>query len=77
MENFDNTQHSQETSIYVPGGIPTQISASERPQLQALDRAVTGIGSNLYYTGTKWEYCIILLILYDLILRFYTSEHVP
>ena len=41
-----NTQHSQQTDTYIhaPGWIRTQISAGERPQTYALDRAVTVTG---------------------------------
>jgi hypothetical protein len=38
----DNTQHSQQTS---PVGFEPTISAGERPQTYALDRAATGIGT--------------------------------
>ena len=40
----DNTQHSQQTSMPSVGFEPT-ISAGERPQTYALDRAVTETGS--------------------------------
>jgi hypothetical protein len=40
----DNTQHSQETEIHAPGGIRTRNTRKRRPQIQALDRADTGIG---------------------------------
>jgi hypothetical protein len=39
-----NTQHSHDTDIHAPGGVRTQIPASERPQTHALDRAATRIG---------------------------------
>jgi hypothetical protein len=42
----DNTQHSQDTDIYVPAGFKPAIPASERPQTHALDRAATGIDLN-------------------------------
>ena len=41
----DSTQHSQQTSMPPVGFEPT-ISAGERPQTYALDRAATGTGSN-------------------------------
>jgi len=37
----DNTQHLQKTNIHAAGRIRTQISAGERPQTYALDRAAT------------------------------------
>jgi len=40
----DNTQHSQQTNIHAPAGFEPTISASERPQTYALDRAATGTG---------------------------------
>jgi len=43
----DNIQHSQQTSM-PPMGIEPTISAGERPQTYALDRAATGTG-----TGTR------------------------
>jgi len=39
----DNTQHSQQTSM-PPMGFEPKISAGERPQTYALDRAATGTG---------------------------------
>ena len=47
----DNTQHSQQTSMPLVGFEPT-ISAGERPQTYALDRAATGTG-NEHFNGTK------------------------
>jgi hypothetical protein len=41
----DNTQHSQQTNIHAPVGFEPIISAGERPQTYALDRAATGTGS--------------------------------
>ena len=41
----DNTQHSQETDIHAPVGFEPTISAGERPQTYALDRAATGTGT--------------------------------
>jgi len=38
----DNTQHSQQTDIHAPVGFEPTISAGERPQTYALDRAATG-----------------------------------
>jgi len=40
----DKTQHSQQRVIHAPGGFKPTISAVERPQTYALDRAVTGTG---------------------------------
>jgi len=41
----DNTQHSQQTDIHAPGWIwKHTISAGDRPQTYALDRATTGTG---------------------------------
>ena len=42
-ETSDNTQHSQQTSM-PPAGFEPTISAGERPQTYALDRAATGTG---------------------------------
>jgi hypothetical protein len=41
----DSTQHSQQTDIHTPVGFELTISAGERPQTYALDRAATGPGS--------------------------------
>ena len=43
----DKTQHSQQTNIYAPVGFEPTISAGERPQTYALDRAATGIGNKM------------------------------
>jgi hypothetical protein len=40
----DNTQHSQQTNVYVPVGFEPTISAGEGPRTFVLDRAATGIG---------------------------------
>jgi len=40
----DKTQHSQQTNIHAPVGFEPTISAGERPQTYALDRAATGTG---------------------------------
>ena len=40
----DNTQHSRQTNIHAPVGFEPTISAGERPQNYALDRAATGTG---------------------------------
>jgi len=46
----DNTQHSQQTDIQAPlVGFEPTVSAGERPQNYALDRAATG-------NGSKWRY---------------------
>jgi hypothetical protein len=45
-----NTQDSQETDIHAPAGFEPTISASQRPQTYALDRAATGIG---FYVPTE------------------------
>jgi hypothetical protein len=45
----DDKQNSQETDNHVPGGIKTQNSSSERPQIHALDRATTGMCIREYY----------------------------
>jgi len=39
----ENTQHSQDTDIYAPGGLQPVSPASEQQQTHALDRAATGI----------------------------------
>ena len=41
----DNTQHSRQTNIHAPVGLEPTISAGERPQTYALDRAATGTGT--------------------------------
>ena len=38
----DNIQHSQQTNTHTPVGFEPTISAGERPQTYALDRAATG-----------------------------------
>jgi hypothetical protein len=43
-ENSDNTQLSKETDIHAPAGFEPAISASERQQTYALDRAAARIG---------------------------------
>jgi hypothetical protein len=40
----DNTQHSQETDVHVPGGIRTHNPSKRTAQTHPLDRAATGIG---------------------------------
>ena len=51
----DNTQHSQQTNIHAP-----TISAGERPQTYALDRAATGTGYatpyKAKYAGSNYEF---------------------
>ena len=45
----DNTQHSQQTDTAMPPvGFETTISAGERPQTYALDRAATATGRIKY-----------------------------
>jgi hypothetical protein len=46
-ETSDNTQHSQQTNSKSPVGFESTISAGERPQTYALDRADTGTGMNI------------------------------
>ena len=50
---LDNTQHSQETNIHALVGFEPAISASERQQTHAFDRAATGIGhpNNFFFLG--------------------------
>ena len=43
----DKTQHSQHTDIHAPVGFEPTISAGERPQTYALDRAATGTGNEI------------------------------
>jgi len=43
----DNTQHTQQRDIHAPGGIRTHNLRGEWPQTYALDRAATGIGTQL------------------------------
>jgi hypothetical protein len=45
---FDSSQHLQQTDIHVPMGFEPTISAGERPQTHALDRATTGTGIYIY-----------------------------
>jgi hypothetical protein len=40
----DNTQHSQQTDIHVPGWFRSSTRASDWPQTDALEREATGIG---------------------------------
>jgi tRNA(Leu) C34 or U34 (ribose-2'-O)-methylase TrmL len=42
--NTHNTQHSQQTDIHAPAAFEPAIPASERPQILALNGAMTGIG---------------------------------
>ena len=42
----DNRQHSQQTNIHAPVGFEPTVSAGERPQTYALDRAATGTYSS-------------------------------
>jgi hypothetical protein len=41
----DDTQQAQETHIHAPAGFEPAIPASDQPQTDDLDRAVTGIGT--------------------------------
>ena len=41
-ENSDNTQHSEQTNNHAPVGFEPTISAADRPQTYALDRAANG-----------------------------------
>ena len=50
----NNTQHSQRTNIHAPVGLELTISAGERPQTYALDRAATGTGNIFWFT--KYNY---------------------
>ena len=43
---WQHTQHSQQTNIHAPVGFEPTISAGERSQTYALDRAATGTGLN-------------------------------
>ena len=47
----DNAQHSQQTDIHAPVGFEPRISAGERPQTYALDRAATGTGIFTLYNS--------------------------
>jgi hypothetical protein len=51
----DSTQLSQETDIHAPGGIEPTISASERQQPHALDRAATGLGNKNSSSNLKFH----------------------
>lgn len=55
MQNLpDNTQHSQWTGIHAPVGFEPAVSPSKRPEINALDRTVTGIGkSGLSRSGKR------------------------
>ena len=46
----DKTQHSQQTNFMTPVGFEPTISAGERPQTYALDRAAPGNG-NFYFSN--------------------------
>jgi len=41
----DKKQYSQQTDIHTPVGFEKTVSAGERPQTYALDRAAAGTGS--------------------------------
>ena len=68
-EISDNTQHSERTDIHAPGGIRTH-----NPSRHALNRAATGIGSNIYIcvcvcvcvstAHLIQEFCVFLTISY-------------
>ena len=61
----DNTQYSQQTDIYDPPpphppvGFEHTISADERPQTYALDRAATGTGQNFQYLSQMFPVFLI------------------
>ena len=57
----DNTQHSQQTNIHAPVGFEPTISAGERPQTYALDRAATGT-------------CPAIIRLYSVLLAIWMSR---
>jgi hypothetical protein len=61
----DNTQHSRQTSMTQREFEPT-ISAGERPQSYALDRAATGIGSSSLNLEFKVErnFCFFVFLFY-------------
>ena len=71
----DDTQRSQETDIHAPGKIRTRNpSASEQRQTDALDRAASGIGTSVYYSGeidgfAKW-YTVSKIIVASIIAGF-------
>jgi hypothetical protein len=44
----DNTQYSQQTDIYDPAAIKSTVTASERPQTQALDSVANGPGFYIF-----------------------------
>jgi hypothetical protein len=51
-----NTQHSQQINIHAsPVGLKPTISAGERPQTYALDRAATGIGGWVKYSAKFYK----------------------
>jgi hypothetical protein len=58
----DNTQHSQGTDIYVPAEFKPAISASERLQTHALDRATTVIGNSTFLSPNLPPKCLHLLV---------------
>ena len=47
------TQHSHQTNIHAPVGFEPTISASEGPQIYALDRAAIGTGQGIFSTVKK------------------------
>jgi len=49
----DNIQHSHGRDIHAPAGFEHVISASERPQAHALDRATNEIGTHSYFFSHK------------------------
>ena len=56
----ENTQHSKQTSM-PPAGFEPTISAGERPQTHAFDRATTGIGIHTYTHTHTYIYIIFSL----------------
>jgi hypothetical protein len=57
----DNIQHSQQIKSIPPLGFEPKISAGERPQTYALDRAASGTGKliTIYrYITSAWKQCV-------------------
>jgi hypothetical protein len=64
----DNTQHSQEKDIHAPARFEPIISASERPQTHAFDRAATGVARKDYivyiFSRTPKNFEIFITFIY-------------
>ena len=68
----DNTQHSQETDIRSPAGFEPTVSAGQRPQTYALDRAATGTGHCLMIHSLM--FCHLVVAVLNLAIRNFLED---